>query len=84
VLLARLAGHPGIGATFTDRLVAKFGLPVSGWRGLGETRRQRAAAAAAASPPEPGACETTARPVQAAQPPDPAAPERAEEGGGDA
>jgi NAD+ kinase len=36
VLLARLAdgegGRPG-GASFTDRLVAKFGLPVAGWRG---------------------------------------------------
>ena len=44
VLLARLGGAPdgearGDGQaaaaqfTFTDRLVAKFGLPVSGWRG---------------------------------------------------
>jgi NAD+ kinase len=39
VLLARLrAAGPGeagaeIGASFTDRLVAKFGLPVAGWRG---------------------------------------------------
>jgi len=37
VLLARLpaladADRP-IGAPFTDRLVAKFGLPVTGWRG---------------------------------------------------
>jgi hypothetical protein len=37
VLLARLpaladAKRP-IGAPFTDRLVAKFGLPVAGWRG---------------------------------------------------
>jgi NAD+ kinase len=33
VLLARLqAPGPG-GGPFTDRLVAKFGLPVSGWRG---------------------------------------------------
>jgi NAD+ kinase len=31
VLLARLQG-PGP-AGFTDRLVAKFGLPVAGWRG---------------------------------------------------
>jgi NAD+ kinase len=43
VLLARLCGHDGqatgdgqaaaVPFTFTDRLVAKFGLPVSGWRG---------------------------------------------------
>jgi NAD+ kinase len=37
VLLARLAAvsgaEAGIGASFTDRLVAKFGLPVAGWRG---------------------------------------------------
>jgi NAD+ kinase len=39
VLLARLpvAADPEtrIGAPFTDRLVAKFGLPVAGWRGQG-------------------------------------------------
>jgi NAD+ kinase len=46
VLLARLpavtsadggaaAGDVRIGAPFTDRLVAKFGLPVAGWRGRG-------------------------------------------------
>ncbi len=35
VLLARLTGGAGgsPGGTFTDRLVAKFGLPVTGWRG---------------------------------------------------
>jgi len=36
VLLARvhgLAGSPPGGGEFTDRLVAKFGLPVAGWRG---------------------------------------------------
>jgi NAD+ kinase len=37
VLLARLTAvtgaEAGIGATFTDRLVEKFGLPVAGWRG---------------------------------------------------
>jgi NAD+ kinase len=49
VLLARLRG-PGrdadgveIGAPFTDRLVAKFGLPVTGWRGRGDVRRMVAA-----------------------------------------
>jgi NAD+ kinase len=30
-------GGPGAGASFTDRLVAKFGLPVAGWRGRKET-----------------------------------------------
>ena len=36
VLLARLRGGDdptALGALFTDRLVAKFGLPVAGWRG---------------------------------------------------
>jgi NAD+ kinase len=39
VLLARLRDRPAngagvnIGASFTDRLVVKFGLPVAGWRG---------------------------------------------------
>ena len=28
-------------APFTDRLVAKFDLPVSGWRGAAERRRNR-------------------------------------------
>ena len=43
VLLARLRG--GVNGrdlaapfTFTDRLVAKFGLPVTGWRGRGPGR----------------------------------------------
>ena len=41
VLLARMHdpdqdGGPGGGASFTDRLVAKFGLPVAGWRGRKE------------------------------------------------
>ena len=39
VLLARLPaladGERPVGAPFTDRLVAKFGLPVTGWRGRG-------------------------------------------------
>lgn len=34
IRLARLQAGP-----FTDRLVVKFGLPVSGWRGAGERRR---------------------------------------------
>ena len=36
VRLARVRGAnggPGEGGQFTDRLVAKFGLPVVGWRG---------------------------------------------------
>jgi NAD+ kinase len=43
VLLARLAGagHGQVGgALFTDRLVAKFGLPVTGWRGRPASRRR--------------------------------------------
>src|SRR5674476_1167760 len=36
VLLARLQQRP-----FTDRLVRKFDLPVSGWRGAAEQRRQQ-------------------------------------------
>lgn len=58
VLLARLrgAGRPGsgpddaapdgaeFGALFTDRLVAKFGLPVAGWRGQADARRATALA----------------------------------------
>ena len=34
-----------IGASFTDRLVAKFGLPVAGWRGRAEARQDAAGAA---------------------------------------
>jgi NAD+ kinase len=33
VLLARLHAPGARGGSFTDRLVAKFGLPVAGWRG---------------------------------------------------
>jgi hypothetical protein len=43
VLLARLAspGHGQAGGVlFTDRLVAKFGLPVTGWRGRPAFRRR--------------------------------------------
>lgn len=58
VLLARLRGGGAgsgamaaeadadgmeIGASFTDRLVAKFGLPVTGWRGHGDARREAVA-----------------------------------------
>jgi NAD+ kinase len=53
VLLARLGGtgqgSAGLdgaeaGALFTDRLVAKFGLPVAGWRGQADARHAMAAA----------------------------------------
>lgn len=38
VLLARLGDATSdMGSSFTDRLVAKFGLPVSGWRGRART-----------------------------------------------
>jgi NAD+ kinase len=43
VLLARLTGGdrgPAGGALFTDRLVAKFGLPVAGWHGRAAARRR--------------------------------------------
>ncbi|MGO8958774.1 MAG: NAD kinase [Streptosporangiaceae bacterium] len=44
VLLARLPAVTGaeerIGAPFTDRLVVKFGLPVTGWRGRGDGRAE--------------------------------------------
>jgi len=33
VLLARLHAPGASSSRFTDRLVAKFGLPVTGWRG---------------------------------------------------
>ena len=39
------AAGANIGASFTDRLVAKFGLPVAGWRGRGEARQDAAARA---------------------------------------
>jgi NAD+ kinase len=42
VLLARLHGAD-IAASFTDRLVAKFGLPVTCWRGRGGARQDAAA-----------------------------------------
>jgi NAD+ kinase len=55
VLLARLpavaGAEAGIGATFTDRLVAKFGLPVAGWRGqAGRAALAKPAGTAAAKP----------------------------------
>jgi hypothetical protein len=43
VLLARLSRggrEQAGGALFTDRLVAKFGLPVTGWRGRPAARRR--------------------------------------------
>ena len=78
VLLARLqsAGAVGegaeIGAPFTDRLVAKFGLPVAGWRGRGGRRRM----------PDGGMAGGHA--TMAASPRTEAASQRDEEPGGDA
>ena len=77
VLLARLrgvsAGAEGseISAPFTDRLVAKFDLPVTGWRGKGD-RRQAAHDGTAAQQEAAARRET------------PAARQRDEEPGGDA
>ena len=45
------AGAAGPGASFTDRLVVKFGLPVTGWRGR---QVSLAAGPAAGSPAAPG------------------------------
>jgi len=43
---ARPDGKPSdVGASFTDRLVVKFGLPVSGWRGRAEADARQDAAA---------------------------------------
>jgi NAD+ kinase len=54
VLLARLPAVTGtearIGAPFTDKLVAKFGLPVAGWRGQPGDRARTGQAAAAQAP----------------------------------
>jgi NAD+ kinase len=58
VLLARLPAVTGtetrIGAPFTDRLVAKFGLPVAGWRGRGGDRTTAGEAMAHTADEEPG------------------------------
>jgi NAD+ kinase len=58
VLLARLPAVSGtearIGAPFTDRLVAKFGLPVTGWRGQGGDRTVADEAMAHTADEEPG------------------------------
>ena len=57
VLLARLPAVTGsearIGAPFTDRLVAKFGLPVTGWRGQGGDRATAGEAMAETADEEP-------------------------------
>ncbi len=78
VLLARLrdasSGAEGaeIGAPFTDRLVAKFGLPVGGWRGRGDRMRV------------PDGGMATEHGMTAARPEGGAASQRDEEPGGDA
>jgi NAD+ kinase len=55
VLLAILHRHEtgagtGAAAAFTDRLVVKFGLPVTGWRGRQEALAPGAAAGGRAAP----------------------------------
>ncbi len=57
VLLARLNRHEtgaqapvGAGALFTDRLVVKFGLPVTGWRGRQGAQAPGPAASGQAAP----------------------------------
>jgi NAD+ kinase len=78
VLLARLQGVSGgaegteIGAPFTDRLVAKFDLPVAGWRGKGDRRQAEHGGSAAQQGATAARQETTA------------ARQRDEEPGGDA
>jgi NAD+ kinase len=52
VHLARLH-DADVGASFTDRLVAKFGLPVAGWRGRVEAREARQDAGARQRDEEP-------------------------------
>jgi hypothetical protein len=76
VLLARLRAGAGegaaeVGAPFTDRLVEKFGLPVTGWRGRGAVGRN-------------GADRDRESPDQDGADRDRAAGERDEEPGGDA
>ena len=46
-------------APFTDRLVAKFGLPVAGWRGASDRRRRNGSSSAAGTGPEEGTEERT-------------------------
>lgn len=60
VPLVRLHGSP-----FADRLVAKFGLPVEGWRGAAERRRRiDQADVDPASPGHPGSPGDAAHPTQ--------------------
>jgi NAD+ kinase len=75
VLLARLPAVTGaeerIGAPFTDRLVAKFGLPVAGWRGRGDGRAEtgkKAAHKADASRAEASRAEARRRPAADEEP----------------
>jgi hypothetical protein len=46
------AGETPAGGAFTDRLVAKFGLPVAGWRGQGSGRVKAAGEAVPHAPDE--------------------------------
>jgi len=54
---APAAGAPAAGAPFTDRLVEKFGLPVTGWRGRGATGRAGAGREGMAGPETTGRAE---------------------------
>jgi len=66
VLLARLRGVSAgaeTGTTFTDRLVAKFDLPVAGWRGKGDRRQAERGGMAA----PPGATAARQGPAAARQ-----------------
>jgi NAD+ kinase len=77
VRLARLRGAGAAGASFTDRLVAKFGLPVAGWRGWGAARRELGLREPAGAPRDGRAEAPGAREPDGAR-------QRDEEPGGDA
>jgi hypothetical protein len=67
VLLARLNRNDteagaGAGAPFTDRLVAKFGLPVTGWRGRQVAGTPGPAAGGGAGSGEEGESKEASRP----------------------
>jgi NAD+ kinase len=85
VLLARLDGAgPGTdaGGAFTDRLVAKFGLPVAGWRGRKEKTVDRGDAPP--KPPRPPQGDDPPKPPRRPQGDDPPKPPRRNTGEGHA